>query len=214
MSATSGKRVLFVDDEPCMREIMTMLLNEEGYEVLTAIDGLDALAQLREITPDLIISDLNMPRMSGLEFLAVVRRRFPSIPAIAISGAYQSTDDCPAGVMADAFYPKARCHPDELMRTAGELLRTPTSRATNYRQCHPPPVQVARIVRDSAGQPCVMLTCSECLRAFSVSPVPESGCGTHEACCRFCSTAIRFACEVSQQPVQKSVLNSCQAAAA
>ena len=95
--------ILFVDDEPCMREMVAMLLSEEGYEVLTAVDGLDALAQLRSVTPNLIVSDLNMPRMSGVEFLSVVRRRSPAIPVIAMSGAYDHGDALPAGVMADAF---------------------------------------------------------------------------------------------------------------
>jgi CheY-like chemotaxis protein len=214
MSATPGKRVLFVDDEPCMREIMGMMLNDEGYDVCTASDGLDALAQLRDMTPDLIISDLNMPRMSGLEFLSVVRRRFPSIPVIAISGAYQSTDECPAGVMADVFYPKSRCHPDELIRAASELIQNPVGRPTNYRLCHSGQVQTARVVRDQTGQPCLMLTCPDCLRGCSVAPVPEE---THEpqgACCQFCLTPIHFVSEVSHQPIPQAALNAFQAARA
>ena len=83
----SKPTVLFVDDEPCMRELMAMILTEEGYEVFTEKDGFDALAHLRSSVPDLIISDLQMPRMSGIEFLSVVRHRFPAIPVIAISGA-------------------------------------------------------------------------------------------------------------------------------
>ena len=99
-----------------MRELMAMILTEEGYEVSTATDGFDGLAQLRSSVPDLVISDLQMPRMSGVEFLSVVRHRFPAIPVIAMSGAYEMNEYSPAGVMADAFYPKSRCHPDELMR--------------------------------------------------------------------------------------------------
>jgi len=60
MNSVPGNKVLFVDDEPSMREIMAILLHEDGYEVLTANDGLDALAKIRASTPDLIISDLNM----------------------------------------------------------------------------------------------------------------------------------------------------------
>ncbi len=124
-------RILFVDDDPCMREVMAMLLNEEGYEVSTAADGLDALFLLRGSIPNLIISDLNMPRMAGPEFLSVVRHRFPAIPVIAISGS-DSSDSFPEGVMADEFYPKSRFHPDELMHTVAELLASPVNRATNY----------------------------------------------------------------------------------
>ena len=73
--------------------------------------------RLGKAASDLIISDLNMPQMSGFEFLSVVRRRFPDIPVIAVSGAYDSGDQVPGGVIADAFYSKGRHHPEELLRT-------------------------------------------------------------------------------------------------
>lgn len=196
MSILSKASILFVDDEPCMREVMAMILNEEGFEVFTAEDGFDALAQMRTSIPDLIISDLHMPRMSGIEFLSVVRRRFPSIPVIAISGAYVMDETFPAGVMADAFYPKGRCHPDELMRTISELLRAPLSRPTNYRPCQPPRVQTARSVPDSSGFPSLLLTCTECLRAFSMMNTAEIGQGIQETRCSFCGTSIHFFSDV------------------
>jgi CheY-like chemotaxis protein len=88
MSNLSTAMVMFVDDDAAMREVMALILAEEGFAAITAGDGIEALAELRGSTPDLIISDLHMPRMSGIEFLSVVRRRFPAIPVIAISGAY------------------------------------------------------------------------------------------------------------------------------
>ncbi len=69
--ATSQSRLLVVDDEPLMRQMMSDLLVSRGYEVLTAQDGFDALSQLKSRLPDLIISDLKMPRMSGFELLAI-----------------------------------------------------------------------------------------------------------------------------------------------
>lgn len=54
----------------------------------TVADGLDGLHALSKFFPDVIISDLNMPRMSGFEFLAIVRKRFPHIATIAMSGEY------------------------------------------------------------------------------------------------------------------------------
>ncbi len=71
----------------------------------SAEDGFSALAVIRNEIPDIILSDLNMPGMSGFEFLSVVRRRFPAIRAIAMSGAL-SGDGVPPGVVADAFYEK------------------------------------------------------------------------------------------------------------
>ena len=85
MNLPPKSRILVVDDEPAMREMMSVMLTAEGYAVWE--DGFDALLHLRETALDLIISDLNMPNMSGFEFLSVVRRRFPEIPVVAISGA-------------------------------------------------------------------------------------------------------------------------------
>jgi CheY-like chemotaxis protein len=64
------------------------LLETQGYEVLCAGDGFEGLAALKQSLPDIIISDLRMPNMSGFEFLSVVRRRFPVIPVIVISGEF------------------------------------------------------------------------------------------------------------------------------
>ena len=102
---TTHYRILCVDDEASVRESASLVLESEGYEVVTAKDGLDALNRLSEFTPHLIISDLRMPNMSGFEFLEIVRRKFPQIPVIAISGQY-ITDDVPEGLQADVFLQK------------------------------------------------------------------------------------------------------------
>ncbi len=206
MNAVPGNKVLFVDDEPCMREIMAMLLNEEGYEVLTASDGLDALAQLRSSTPDLIISDLSMPRMSGLELLSVVRSRFPSIPVIAISESYEVRGSVPPGVMADTFYPKARCNPDELLRTVADLIRTPVTRPTFYRPFQPPATQSARDASDSTGHALLMLTCSDCLREFSLDTSPENP-DVQEAHCSFCAAPVSFVTAASLEHASRTMLD-------
>src|SRR5690349_6800291 len=94
-------RILIVDDDPSIREVLCMLLGEEGYEAESAEDGFDALLQMKNSLPELVISDLNMPRMSGFEFLSVLRRRFPQILVVAMSGAYAAGDEIPGGVIAD-----------------------------------------------------------------------------------------------------------------
>lgn len=75
--------------------------------------------QLRRSLPDIIISDLSMPNMSGFEFLSVVRKRFPQIPVIAISGAYNGGL---GGVIADAFFFKGHYGPEELFDKIRSLL--------------------------------------------------------------------------------------------
>ena len=69
--------------------------------------------------PDVIISDLGMPNMSGFELLSVVRRRFPHVPVIAISAKF---DGSPNGVIADGFFSKAEYAPEQLFAKIGELL--------------------------------------------------------------------------------------------
>ncbi len=71
--------------------------------------------------PDVIVSDLRMPNMSGFELLSVVRRRFPHIPVIAISGEFDG--ESPAGLIADAFFTKGQYSPEEMFRKIGDLIQ-------------------------------------------------------------------------------------------
>src|SRR5512146_2055868 len=148
----SGKaHILVVDDEPRVRESLAGLLDAAGYDVSTAEHGFDALLQLRSAPPpDVIISDLNMPQMSGFELLSVVRRRFPNISVIAVSGAYESGDCVPGGVIADAFYAKGQHHPEDLLRAVAELIRTAEARAMSHHR-QPAPVWIPRNGKDSNG---------------------------------------------------------------
>ena len=98
-------KILVVDDEQSIRWSMAKILTEIGYQVRCAADGFSALLEMRSEIPDLIVSDLNMPGMLGFELLSVVRRRFPAINVIAMSGAF-SGSEVPSGVAADAFYEK------------------------------------------------------------------------------------------------------------
>jgi CheY-like chemotaxis protein len=188
--------ILFVDDDAAMREVMAFILGEEGFAVSTAADGVEALAQLRSSKPDLIISDLHMPRMSGIEFLSVVRRRFPAIPVMAISGAYDLGESSAAGVMADAFYPKGQCHPDELIGMIRQLMYEPLKRPTNYHPCQPPRVQTARYGRDGRGVSMMLLTCTDCLRAFEVANVSGTDEGDLRAYCPSCRALVQFTCDL------------------
>src|ERR1017187_10216940 len=108
-----GKRVLLIDDDPLIRKLISGYLVAAGYVVKTAVDGLDALGKLRAGLPDLIISDLNMPRMSGMELLHIVRNRFPQIPVIVISG--KAPDEMPEGLAADAYFHKNGFGFDQLL---------------------------------------------------------------------------------------------------
>ncbi|MDJ1506647.1 response regulator [Xanthocytophaga agilis] len=69
------KTILLVDDEVISRTILTFILQREGYQVLTAIDGLDAQGHLQGKSIDLIITDLNMPNMDGITLIGEIRIR-------------------------------------------------------------------------------------------------------------------------------------------
>lgn len=171
-------KLLIVDDEPSIRNSMSQVLVEIGYSVRSAADGFTALVQLRKQIPDIIVSDLNMPGMSGFEFLSVVRYRFPLIRVIAMSGAF-SGDKVPSGVAADAFYQKGSGVRCLLMIIQGlaESKRLPISQpiATS-------PQWIQRNGNDASGEPFVTIACPECLRSFqqtvggSLSPVREAHC--------------------------------------
>jgi CheY-like chemotaxis protein len=97
--------ILVVDDNDDLRWTLGNLFSDCGYRVRTAADGFSALTAMESELPDVLISDLEMPRMSGFELLFVVRERFPEVKVIAMSGIY-SGNGVPRGVAADAYYPK------------------------------------------------------------------------------------------------------------
>ena len=84
---------------------MSLVLEELGYSVRYAGDGHSALRQIRQESPDILLSDLKMPGMSGRHLLIEVRCLFPAIKVIAMSGSFCGSE-VPSSVLADAFYPK------------------------------------------------------------------------------------------------------------
>src|SRR3954467_5037721 len=132
MSSSPKHRILVVDDQESVRATVSMLLAVHGYLVTRAEDGFDALLKMKRKEPDLIVSDLNMPRMSGFEFLSVVRRRFPQVLVVAMSGAFETGNAVPGGVIADAFYPKGKTEPAILQTLVADLLRTSASQALSH----------------------------------------------------------------------------------
>jgi CheY-like chemotaxis protein len=196
MTNASKHRILLVEDEPTVRDALASLLNEEGYDVSTAEHGFDALVQMQSVIPKVIISDLNMPLMSGFEFLSVVRRRFPDISVIAISGAYEFGDHVPGGVIADAFFAKGRMKLTEIFPTVAELIQTAPARAEDHHR-QSAPVWIPRNGRDSKGVPFIVLTCTQCLRSFHLSVLREDVYEVQETSCLFCATPVRYIIDFS-----------------
>jgi DNA-binding NtrC family response regulator len=80
-----SERILVVDDEESMREFLTIVLGKEGYTVRTVENGKKALEMLEQESFSLLITDLRMPEMTGLELVEVARRRYPQLMVIVIT---------------------------------------------------------------------------------------------------------------------------------
>jgi CheY-like chemotaxis protein len=79
-------RILVVDDDAAIRELLRFVLEEEGYEVIEAADGAEGLQRYQAAPTDLVITDLQMPGMDGLELMMALRRMVPTPVLMAISG--------------------------------------------------------------------------------------------------------------------------------
>lgn len=178
-------RVLVVDDDPSVLELSSLVLAKRGYEVRKAKDGFQALIELRRSMPDVIISDLRMPNMSGFELLSVIRRRFPHIPVIAISGEYSG--DFPVGLITDAFFVKGHYSPEELFHKIAELIEQSPVRPHLAKPDRAP----VWVPRNEQGY--FLVTCTDCLRSFAV-PEEEADqrLEMRETTCTFCGTTVRY----------------------
>lgn len=82
------KKILLVDDEDSIHLLYREELEEEGYEVHSALSGEEALEKLKIISPDLVILDINMPGINGIDTLRQIKEKNPGLPVI-LSSAYQ-----------------------------------------------------------------------------------------------------------------------------
>lgn len=120
-----AKRVLVVDDSITVREMERKLLQNRGYIVDIAVDGMEGWNAVRSYPYDLVISDIDMPRMNGIELIKAIKRhsRLQSIPVIVVS--YRDREDdriqgLEAG--ADYYLTKSSFHDDTLIRAVVDLI--------------------------------------------------------------------------------------------
>src|SRR5438270_275573 len=76
---------LVADDEQRLRQVLMQVMRMDGFHCLEAADGVEALEQLKRHPVSLLLTDLKMPRMDGLELLRVVRERYPDVAAVMIT---------------------------------------------------------------------------------------------------------------------------------
>lgn len=82
-----GKTIMTVDDSASMRQVVAFTLSQMGHRVVEAVDGADALRKLQKEAPDMLITDLNMPQVNGIELIKQVRAMaaFKFIPIIMLT---------------------------------------------------------------------------------------------------------------------------------
>jgi CheY-like chemotaxis protein len=79
-------RILIIDDEPQIRSMLRLMLERVGYEVAEAPDGIEGIRRYRESPADLIITDLIMPNKDGIGMIIDLKKEFPKVKIIAMSG--------------------------------------------------------------------------------------------------------------------------------
>ncbi|MFP4637197.1 MAG: sigma-54-dependent transcriptional regulator [Spirochaetaceae bacterium] len=94
--------ILVVDDEAGIREVLSGILEDEGYEVRLAADGVEALATMESERPELVLLDVWLPRMGGMDVLARLKEDYPGVPVVIISG-HGNIDIAVKAVKAGAF---------------------------------------------------------------------------------------------------------------
>jgi two-component system chemotaxis sensor kinase CheA len=119
------RRVLVVDDSITTRTLEQSILEAAGYEVLTAVDGAAGWKALQESGADLVVADVEMPRMDGLALCEAIRgsKRFQAVPVVLVT-ALETPEHRARGleVGADAYLAKSSFDQQNLLDTVGQLL--------------------------------------------------------------------------------------------
>jgi len=180
--------VLIVEDNVQLLQLLSTIIKQMGFAVRTAEDGFTALTAMRNEVPDVILSDLYMPGMSGFEFLSVVRRRFPAVRAVAMSSAF-SGHDVPPGIAADAYYEKAT-NLGTLLEIVKAMIHV--ERPAFFQESSTKaPIWITRAGLATSGEEYVVISCPQCLRTFP--QVLGEAVLFHETGCVHCSSEIHYA---------------------
>ena len=139
MTAPSNKKVLVVEDERDILQLVTLYLEKEGFRVLTATTGIDALKKVKEEQPDLLLLDLMLPEMDGLEVCKRVRAKPETamLPIIMLTAKAEESDTIVGLELGADDYVTKPFSPKALVARAKALLRrlerAPAAEADQYR---------------------------------------------------------------------------------
>lgn len=127
MSDTENKKVLLVEDEQMLREIISMKLVKDGFTVVVALDGEAALKKVEEEMPDIVLLDIILPSVDGFEVLEKIRshtnEKVAKIPVIMLTNLGQDEDIAKARKLGvDEYLVKAYFNPDEISGKVKAIL--------------------------------------------------------------------------------------------
>ena len=118
-------KILVVEDDKFLREMITRKLNKEEYEVLQAVDGEEGLEKMRQSKPDLILLDLIMPGVGGFEVLEEAKKdsEIKDIPIVILSNLGQKSEvERGLSLGAEDFMIKAHFTPKEIIKKVKEII--------------------------------------------------------------------------------------------
>ncbi len=128
---TERRQILLVDDEPNLRKVLSVQLRREGYDVLPAEDGEQALSLLRENHIDVVLTDLRMPKLDGMGLLTEVGKHFTGLPVIMMT-AHGTVDTAVSALKLGAFdYLTKPFDKDEVRIVLAKALRTASLEASH-----------------------------------------------------------------------------------
>src|SRR5690606_23634505 len=107
-------KIMVIDDSKTIRRTAETLLQREGYEVITAVDGFDALSKIAEANPDIVFVDIMMPRLDGYQTCALIKN-YQNIPEIMISSKDGLFDQAKGRVVGSDEYLTKPFSKDELL---------------------------------------------------------------------------------------------------
>ena len=118
-------RVLIVDDERIVADSLCIIFQKCGYSVRVAYGASDGIACAREFSPELLLTDISMPGMSGLIMASLIARELPACRVLMLTGDYRALDE--AGIVGRAIFSRHSLltkpiHPETLIRAAHQLL--------------------------------------------------------------------------------------------
>lgn len=120
-------RILVVDDEPLVAETLTLVFRRHGFDAATAFNADQALVAVRQVKPDLVLCDIDMPGRDGISLMTDLTRELPECPILILTGFYPSLNrvrEYVTTLRQEVSIVIKPCQPTELLRHAEDLLKT------------------------------------------------------------------------------------------